>query len=77
MPVKLSAPPGNLVITSSNIEPATVRLIGPQDVLAGISSVTASVAYRSGSFSSQPPLVLPDGVRVLDRVTVQITAESR
>lgn len=77
VPVKLNPPPANLRILSSNIEPATVRLIGPQEVLAGISSVTASVAYRSGSFSSQPPLVLPDGVRVLDRVTVQIKAQNK
>ena len=77
VPVKLSAPPGNLRVLSSNIEPATVRLVGPPELLSGIGSVTASVVYRNGSFSSQPPLVLPDGVRVLDRVTVQIRAENR
>ncbi len=77
VPVKLSAPPSNLVITSSNIEPATVRLIGPADALAQVSSVTAALAYRSGSFSAQPTFSLPDGVRALDRVTVEVTVQAR
>ncbi|AWN24198.1 hypothetical protein DKM44_13960 [Deinococcus irradiatisoli] len=77
VPVKLSTPPGDLVITSSNIEPATVRLIGPADALAKISSVTAPLAYRPGSFSAQPSFSLPDGVRALDRVTVQVTVQPK
>lgn len=77
VPVKLSAPPSSLKVLSSSTEPSSVRLIGPADALAGISSVTATVAYRAGTFSAQPLLTLPDGVRALDRVTVQVTAANK
>ncbi|TSA83862.1 hypothetical protein FNU79_11595 [Deinococcus detaillensis] len=77
VPVRLSGVPSNLSVLSSNVEPSTVRLIGPAETLARISSVTASVVYRPGTFSAQPSLVLPDGVRALDRVTVQLTVAAK
>ena len=75
VPVRLSAPPSSLRVTASSLEPSTVRLIGPADILAGINSVSASVTYRAGTFDAQPSLDLPAGVRALDRVTARITAE--
>ncbi|WP_420595271.1 YbbR-like domain-containing protein [Deinococcus sp.] len=77
VPVRLSSPPDGLKVTSSNIEPSTVRLIGPADIIAGIGNVTAELNYRAGTFSAQPTFNLPDGVRSLDRVTVQVTAEAQ
>ena len=75
VPVSLVPPPSGLRVTASSLEPATVRLIGPADALSAISSVSASLSYRAGTFDAQPTLDLPAGVRSLDRVTARITAE--
>jgi YbbR domain-containing protein len=73
VPVTLNAPPAGLKVTASSISPASVRLIGSADALSRISEVGANLTYRPGTSSSQPTLKLPDGVRALDRVTVQVT----
>ncbi len=73
VPVALAAPPSGLKVTASSITPANVRLIGPADALARITSVGAALSYRPGTYSAQPVLKLPDGVRSLDQVRVQVT----
>ena len=73
VPVSLTPPPAGLSISASTITPGNVRLVGPADVLARISSVSAALSYRPGTFSAQPTLKLPDGVRSLDQVRVQVT----
>ncbi len=69
--------PTGLRVVSFVVTPPTVRLVGPAAQLGKINTVTAEMIYRPGTFSAQPSLRLPDGVRSLNKVTVQVTVQAQ
>ncbi|WP_425146904.1 CdaR family protein [Deinococcus sp.] len=70
--VLLPAPPAKLSVVASRVEPPSVRLVGPADILRGVASVTALMPYRAGSYKFTPTFKLPPGIQVLDSVSVTL-----
>jgi YbbR domain-containing protein len=56
----------------SSVAPATIRLVGPPAILAGLNSVTAILTYRAGTYKVTPTFKLPSGVQALDSVSVSL-----
>ena len=77
VPVMLPAPPARLNVIASSVEPPTVRLIGPAAALRTISSVTALLPYKAGSYRMTPTFRLPPGVQILDSVSVNLSILER
>ena len=73
--------PANYELASYGVSgDGTVRIIGEEDVLAGIDSLTidpVDVSGRKESLLEELPLVIPDGVRLLDGDTVNLYVNIR
>ena len=77
VPVVLPTPPARLNVIVSSVQPTSVRVIGPAELIGKLESVTAILPYRAGSYRLVPTFRLPPGVQLLDRVTVNLSVVER
>ncbi|WP_261663077.1 YbbR-like domain-containing protein [Deinococcus sp. Marseille-Q6407] len=72
LPVRLTAPPAGLQLVSSALSPAQVRVIGPGKTLDTLTEISGTPDYHAGTYQTEVRLLPPEGVQVLDRVTVKL-----
>lgn len=77
VPVVLKPPPPSLRVTETRLEPDTVRVVAPPEVLARLREVRGSVTYREGTYTTEVTLGLPAGAQALDPVRARLTVERR
>ena len=79
VPLNVSEPETDLVLSDFSVSQPSLEVAGPEEVLANLQSVDASVetdttpAFTPGEYTLEVRPQLPDGVRALERVSASFS----
>ncbi|GHG04354.1 hypothetical protein GCM10017783_16200 [Deinococcus piscis] len=77
LPVRLSPPPAGLELISSQLSPEQVRVIGPAGAVNGLTELVGTAEYRPGTYRTEVQFQPPEGVQLLDRVSVRLQVRTQ